>query len=49
MQQGKEKDAFEVSGSIATETTLNIRTVASLTKEKYFYDKYTEAVEKPYA
>lgn len=47
-EQGKEKDAFEVSGSIATETTLNIRTVASLTKEKYFYEKYNEAVEQPY-
>ena len=41
-------DEYEKSGTIATETTLNIRTVASLTKEKYFYDKYAEAVETPY-
>ena len=31
----------------ATEAIGNIRTVASLTREKYFIDEYTRKTEKP--
>lgn len=44
----KEQDAGDETGSIATEVTQNIRTVASLTKEKYFHKKYAAAMEGPY-
>merc|ERR1712136_609663 len=43
-----ETNAYEDAGSIAVETTLNIRTVASLTKEEYFYEKYCKKLEVPY-
>uniref|UniRef100_H2ZR91 Bile salt export pump n=1 Tax=Ciona savignyi TaxID=51511 RepID=H2ZR91_CIOSA len=40
--------AYEAAGSIATEATLNIRTVASLTREERFYKRYMIALVKPY-
>nr|XP_018672478.2 multidrug resistance protein 1A-like isoform X1 [Ciona intestinalis] len=47
-QSGQEAKAYEDAGTIATEATLNIRTVASLTREEKFYLKYTLALIKPY-
>ena len=38
----KERKAYEEAGKIATEATLNIRTVASLAREKRFYDNFVE-------
>uniref|UniRef100_H2ZR87 Uncharacterized protein n=1 Tax=Ciona savignyi TaxID=51511 RepID=H2ZR87_CIOSA len=47
-QSGQESKAYEAAGSIATEATLNIRTVASLTREERFYKRYMIALVKPY-
>uniref|UniRef100_H2YJX2 Bile salt export pump n=1 Tax=Ciona savignyi TaxID=51511 RepID=H2YJX2_CIOSA len=44
---GAESKAFEEAGSIATEVTLNVRTVASLTRETMFYEKYRDALILP--
>uniref|UniRef100_H2YJX3 Bile salt export pump n=1 Tax=Ciona savignyi TaxID=51511 RepID=H2YJX3_CIOSA len=46
-QAGAESKAFEEAGSIATEVTLNVRTVASLTRETMFYEKYRDALILP--
>ena len=43
----KEQLAFEKAGKIATEATINIRTVASLAREKTFYDRYLESLQLP--
>nr|XP_039263789.1 ATP-dependent translocase ABCB1-like isoform X2 [Styela clava] len=48
-KSGTESKAYEKAGSIATEATLNIRTVASLTKEQYMFDKYKEALVFPFS
>ena len=48
-QAGAELKAFEEAGKIATETTLNIRTVASLTKEKFFFEKYKKSLVEPFS
>lgn len=48
MQTDKEMKAFEKAGKISTETTINMRTVVSLTKEKDFYTKFEEACVDPY-
>ena len=45
----KEQKAYENAGKIATEATLNIRTVASLAREKTFYDNYMKEVAIPHA
>nr|CAB3219616.1 multidrug resistance protein 1A-like [Phallusia mammillata] len=47
-QASAESKAFEDAGQIATEATLNIRTVASLTKEPTFEEKYRTAMTLPY-
>merc|ERR1712136_370948 len=44
----KEMKAFEKAGKISTETTINMRTVVSLTKEKDFYRRFAEACVDPY-
>ena len=43
----KEQLAFEKAGKIATEATINIRTVASLAREKTFYERYLESLQLP--
>lgn len=43
----KEQKAFENAGQIATEATLNIRTVASLARERTFYTRYIESLQIP--
>lgn len=47
-QGTKESKSFEKAGSIATEATMCIRTVASLTKEDKFIERYVEALQFPY-
>ncbi|CAK8684913.1 unnamed protein product [Clavelina lepadiformis] len=47
-QSGKESKAYEDAGQIAVEGTLNIRTVASLTRETTFYENYAKAIVFPY-
>merc|ERR1712136_659796 len=47
-QTDKEMKAFEKAGKISTETTINMRTVVSLTKEKDFYRRFAEACVDPY-
>ncbi|XP_048749989.2 ATP-dependent translocase ABCB1-like isoform X1 [Ostrea edulis] len=47
---GKHKDdqsKLEDAGKIASETIENIRTVQSLTREKYFYKLYSDHLESP--
>ncbi|XP_069067783.1 ATP-dependent translocase ABCB1-like isoform X1 [Pleurodeles waltl] len=40
--------ALEEAGMISTEAVENIRTVASLTREDAFYEKYAASLKKPY-
>lgn len=47
IQSGDEAKAYEEAGQIATEATLNIRTVASLAQEKKFYKRYVDALVVP--
>ena len=47
-QSGQEQKAYEKAGQIATEATINIRTVVSLTKEEAFFKRYEEALLTPY-
>ena len=42
-----ERKAYEEAGKIATEATLNIRTVASLAREEKFYSNYVEQMNVP--
>uniref|UniRef100_F6URM6 Multidrug resistance protein 1A n=1 Tax=Ciona intestinalis TaxID=7719 RepID=F6URM6_CIOIN len=46
-QAGDESKAFEKAGTLATEATTNIRTVASLTREQTFHDNYRDALILP--
>jgi ABC-type multidrug transport system fused ATPase/permease subunit len=42
------KKAYEESGEVAAEAIKEIRTVASLTIEKHFEDKFAASIEKPH-
>ena len=42
-----ERKAYEEAGKIATEATLNIRTVASLAREEKFYSNYVDQMSIP--
>ncbi|XP_030350565.1 ATP-binding cassette sub-family B member 5 isoform X1 [Strigops habroptila] len=44
----KDQKALEEAGRISTETVENIRTVASLTKEEAFYERYVASLNGPY-
>lgn len=48
VQASSEMKSYEAAGKIATESTLNMRTVASLTKEKYFFKKYEKSLQGPF-
>lgn len=45
---GESKKAYNDAGQIASETIQNIRTVATLTKEKVFLDSYMKGIELPH-
>ncbi|XP_033762473.1 LOW QUALITY PROTEIN: ATP-dependent translocase ABCB1-like [Pecten maximus] len=45
---GKNKEALEGAGKVASEGIGNIRTVAALTKEDAFFRLYTESLKAPY-
>ncbi|XP_076808833.1 ATP-dependent translocase ABCB1-like [Clavelina lepadiformis] len=47
-QASTETKAYEKAGQVAVEGTLNIRTIASLTLEKAFHQRYVNALEIPY-
>ncbi|NXH19197.1 MDR1 protein, partial [Bucco capensis] len=44
----KDQKALEEAGRIATESVENIRTVASLTREEAFYERYVTSLNGPY-
>ncbi|NXG50962.1 MDR1 protein, partial [Psilopogon haemacephalus] len=44
----KDQKALEEAGRIATESVENIRTVASLTREETFYERYVTSLDGPY-
>ncbi|KAJ1101110.1 hypothetical protein NDU88_006183 [Pleurodeles waltl] len=44
----KDRTALEEAGRISTEAVQNIRTVASLTQEDAFYERYVASLQKPY-
>ncbi|NXX41749.1 MDR1 protein, partial [Tricholaema leucomelas] len=44
----KDQKALEEAGRIATESVENIRTVASLTREETFYERYITSLDGPY-
>ncbi|NXP76269.1 MDR1 protein, partial [Ramphastos sulfuratus] len=44
----KDQKALEEAGRIATESVENIRTVASLTREETFYQRYVASLDGPY-
>ncbi|XP_075072541.1 ATP-dependent translocase ABCB1-like [Mixophyes fleayi] len=44
----KDQKALEEAGRISTEAVENIRTVASLTREEAFYNRYNESLSGPY-
>ncbi|NXJ75962.1 MDR1 protein, partial [Trogon melanurus] len=44
----KDQKALEEAGRISTESVENIRTVASLTREEAFYEKYITSLNGPY-
>ncbi|NWI52551.1 MDR1 protein, partial [Calyptomena viridis] len=44
----KDQKALEEAGKISTESVENIRTVASLTREEAFYEKYVTSLNGPY-
>uniref|UniRef100_F6S2J4 Bile salt export pump n=1 Tax=Ciona intestinalis TaxID=7719 RepID=F6S2J4_CIOIN len=46
-EEEKEDQAYEAAGQVAGEAINNIRTVASLTKEKTIYELYTEQLAGP--
>lgn len=48
LQSSQEAKAYEEAGKIATEATLNLRTVASLTKEEKFFKNYEKSLNVPY-
>lgn len=43
-----DKKALDEAGKITNETISNIRTVANLNKEKYFFTKFSDLIEKPH-
>ena len=45
--QSRKKD-YEVAGKLAVDSVENVRTVASLTIEDNFFEKYKVEVKKPY-
>uniref|UniRef100_A0A8B9SH53 ABC-type xenobiotic transporter n=1 Tax=Anas platyrhynchos TaxID=8839 RepID=A0A8B9SH53_ANAPL len=45
----KDQKALEEAGRISTESVENIRTVASLTREEAFYEKYVTSLNGPYS
>uniref|UniRef100_A0A8C3KQT2 ATP-binding cassette sub-family B member 5 n=1 Tax=Calidris pygmaea TaxID=425635 RepID=A0A8C3KQT2_9CHAR len=44
----KDQKALEEAGRISTESVENIRTVASLTREEAFYERYVTSLNRPY-
>ncbi|XP_027733749.1 ATP-binding cassette sub-family B member 5 [Empidonax traillii] len=44
----KDQKALEEAGRISTESVENIRTIASLTREEAFYEKYIASLNGPY-
>ncbi|XP_021243282.1 ATP-binding cassette sub-family B member 5 isoform X3 [Numida meleagris] len=44
----KDQKALEEAGRVSTESVENIRTVASLTREEAFYEKYITSLNGPY-
>ncbi|KAJ3280944.1 Multidrug resistance protein 1 [Borealophlyctis nickersoniae] len=46
--EDKTKTAYENSGNVAAEAIKNIRTVASLTKESYFENRFAAAIAHPH-
>ncbi|KFQ98266.1 Multidrug resistance protein 1, partial [Nipponia nippon] len=44
----KDQKALEEAGQISTESVENIRTVASLTREEAFYERYVTSLNGPY-
>uniref|UniRef100_A0ABM5GP39 ATP-binding cassette sub-family B member 5 isoform X1 n=1 Tax=Pogona vitticeps TaxID=103695 RepID=A0ABM5GP39_9SAUR len=44
----RDQKALEEAGRISTETVENIRTVAALTREDKFFERYNESLEGPY-
>ncbi|NXM26526.1 MDR1 protein, partial [Oxyruncus cristatus] len=44
----KDQKALEEAGRISTESVENIRTIASLTREEAFYEKYVTSLNGPY-
>jgi len=46
-KSGSESKAFEESGQISQEATVNIRTVVSLTREDYFDNKFQKSLDEP--
>jgi ABC-type bacteriocin/lantibiotic exporter with double-glycine peptidase domain len=44
---GKDKDTIEETGKLTNEAISSIRTVTSLSKQKYFTDKYTQKIDGP--
>ncbi|NXJ61426.1 MDR1 protein, partial [Rostratula benghalensis] len=44
----KDQKALEEAGRISTESVENIRTVASLTREEAFYERYVASLNTPY-
>lgn len=44
----KDKQILEEAGKITIEAISNIRTVALLNKEKFFYNEYSNKIDIPY-
>lgn len=45
---GHDKKNLEETGKITNESISNIRTVATLSKEEYFVDKYNKKIDLPH-
>jgi ABC-type multidrug transport system fused ATPase/permease subunit len=46
--ENQTKAAYERSGQVAAEAIKEIRTVAALTKQKYFEDRFDKAISRPH-
>lgn len=46
--ENQTKTAYEQSGDVAAEAIKEIRTVAALTKQEYFEDRYEKAIARPH-